>query len=170
MQGVCIMGPLQRLVAEAEAAGAKVVLVNPALGDIPGAAGVMQVRGRGERIAFAQSFRDCYAFRCLFFAGRFCFPIVGVLRFSLADAPFWTVYRRMEGKQLSDYEAHAGAAGAGRSVADEGGAGGSSGDVEELYAPVAVYAGGGEGGALLCEPPPSEEITAVLDPKMNKRS
>lgn len=153
MQGVCIIGPLQRLTEEAERAGAVVVLINPNLGDIPSAAGVMQVKGRGERIAFSRSFVECFAFRCLYYAGKFAFPIVGAMRFSLADAPFWTVYRRWEGAQC-------GRAG-----------------VDELYEPVAAYAAPSpaEGAAttagcvrpLLCPPPPSDEVTAVLDPKMN---
>ncbi|KAG8468809.1 hypothetical protein KFE25_007327 [Diacronema lutheri] len=151
MQGVCIVGPLQRLVADAEAVGAKVCLVNPALRDIPSAAGVMQVKGRAERIAFAASFADVYTFRCLFFAGRFAFPIVGALRYSLADAPFWTVYRRLEGEDRTGVPG-----------------------VSERYEPVAAYAaapsGGGGGVAadarlvapLLCAPPPSEETTELL--------
>lgn len=152
MQAVDIVGPLQRLVAEAEALGAVVVLLNPALGDVPSAAGVMQVKGRGERIAFGRSFREAYSFRCLYYAGRFAFPIVGALRFSLADAPFWTVYRRWEGAQC-----------------------GRPG-VDELYEPVAAYAAeGGAAGvdsvdALLRPPPPAEEITRVLDPKVNVRA
>lgn len=151
MVGVDVVAPLSRLVADAERAGAVVVLVNDALADIPGAAGLMQVKGRSERIAFSRSFVTVYAFRLLFFAGRFAFPIVGALRFSAADAPFWTAYRRLEGDQCD-----------GEPTAPVG--------AREAYAPVAVFLEAPAEGAAYPPAPTSEQLTEVLDPKTNRRA
>jgi adenylate kinase len=151
MVGVDVIAPLGRLVADAERARAVVVLVNDALADIPGAAGLMQVKGRADRIAFARSFASVYVFRLLFFAGRFAFPIVGALRFSAADAPFWTVYRRLEGAQCE-----------GEPTAPAG--------ASEAYAPVAVFLEAAAEGAVYPPAPTSERLTEMLDPKTNRRA
>ena len=44
----------------------------------------MGVRGRGERIAFAQSFTEMYHFRNLYSSSTFMYPIRGALRMSHA--------------------------------------------------------------------------------------
>ena len=46
--------------------------------------GVMGVRGRGERIAFAESFTEIYHFRNLYSSSTFMYPIRGALRMSHA--------------------------------------------------------------------------------------
>lgn len=58
-----------------EAAGKAVVIINPNLKDRPSSGGVMQVRGRGERISFAESFKDVYNFRLLYASSVAFFPI-----------------------------------------------------------------------------------------------
>lgn len=64
------------LVETTEAAADRpVVLLNPNLKDRPSSAGVMQVRGRGDRIAFAQSFKDVYNYRMLYASSVAFFPI-----------------------------------------------------------------------------------------------
>lgn len=58
-----------------EAAGRPVIIINPNLKDRPSSGGVMQVRGRGDRIAFAESFKDVYNFRLLYSSSVAFFPI-----------------------------------------------------------------------------------------------
>ena len=58
-----------------EAAGRPVIIINPNLKDRPSSGGVMQVRGRGDRIAFAESFKDVYNFRLLYASSVAFFPI-----------------------------------------------------------------------------------------------
>lgn len=63
-----------------EANGRPVILINPNLKDRPSSGGVMQVRGRGERISFAESFKDVYNFRLLYGSSVGFFPIkVGLM-------------------------------------------------------------------------------------------
>lgn len=52
-----------------------VVIINPNLKDRPSSGGVMQVRGRGDRISFAESFKDIYNFRLLYGSSVAFFPI-----------------------------------------------------------------------------------------------
>lgn len=52
-----------------------VVIINPNLKDRPSSGGVMQVRGRGERMSFAESFKDIYNFRLLYGSSVSFFPI-----------------------------------------------------------------------------------------------
>lgn len=65
----------------AEKRGKTLILVNPILKDVPSSGGVMGVRGRKERIAFANSFEIGYHFRLLY-TTRTYFPIKGALRYS----------------------------------------------------------------------------------------
>jgi len=52
------MEPLEAMVKQAK--GRPLVLVNPLLADRPSSNNVMQIRGRAERRAFADSFQDIY--------------------------------------------------------------------------------------------------------------
>ena len=52
-----------------------VCIINPNLKDRPSSGGVMQVRGRGDRISFADSFKDIYNFRLLYESSVAFFPI-----------------------------------------------------------------------------------------------
>ncbi|CAN0173869.1 unnamed protein product, partial [Hapterophycus canaliculatus] len=64
------------LVDTVEAAnGRPVVIINPNLKDRPSSGGVMQVRGRGDRMSFAESFKDVYNFRLLYGSSVAFFPI-----------------------------------------------------------------------------------------------
>eukprot|EP00244_Chara_vulgaris_P008985 TRINITY_DN3685_c0_g1_i3.p1 TRINITY_DN3685_c0_g1~~TRINITY_DN3685_c0_g1_i3.p1 ORF type:complete len:532 (-),score=110.45 TRINITY_DN3685_c0_g1_i3:227-1798(-) len=88
--GNCILDDLERMV---EAAGKRpVIIVNPALTDMPSAAGVMQVAGRKERMEFADSFKICYHFRLLYLSGTNFYPILGALRYSYPGQ--YEVYKR----------------------------------------------------------------------------
>lgn len=64
----------------AEAQNKHVILVNPLLKDIPSSAGVMQVRGRKERMAFEDSFAIAYHFRLLYLSSQCIYPVMGALR------------------------------------------------------------------------------------------
>jgi hypothetical protein len=53
-----------------------VILVNPSLADRPSSNNMMQIRGRAERRAFADSFQEFYALRLLYpSSGGYMFPI-----------------------------------------------------------------------------------------------
>ena len=104
---------LQEMVA---AAGPRpMVLINPRLGDIPSAGGVMSVRGREDRLAFIDEFEQArarvsvrttapaatgsarpntqvYHFRLLY-RKPFWFPIYGVMRYSHGGR--WEIYKRL---------------------------------------------------------------------------
>ena len=54
----------QEMVTAAEPEGKPLILVNPKLGDIQSAAGVMSVRGRQGRLDFLDTFVQAYHFRC----------------------------------------------------------------------------------------------------------
>eukprot|EP00638_Chattonella_subsalsa_P000096 CAMPEP_0117744340 /NCGR_PEP_ID=MMETSP0947-20121206/6694_1 /TAXON_ID=44440 /ORGANISM="Chattonella subsalsa, Strain CCMP2191" /LENGTH=405 /DNA_ID=CAMNT_0005561257 /DNA_START=150 /DNA_END=1367 /DNA_ORIENTATION=- len=76
--GGSIHEPLVEMVTAA--AGRPVVLINPILKDRPSANNKMQVRGREERIAFAESFKDVFYFRTLYPSRTSYYPIVGALQ------------------------------------------------------------------------------------------
>jgi len=60
------------------AAGRPFILLNPQLADKPSSNNMMQIRGRAERRAFADSFRDIYALRLLYpSSGGYMYPIRG---------------------------------------------------------------------------------------------
>ena len=71
-------------VKAAEEQSKPVILINPILKDLPGAGGVMGIRGRDVRLAFEDSFVVAYHFRLLYFSG-FIYPIMGALRFSFGE-------------------------------------------------------------------------------------
>ena len=88
--------------------GAHVILINPLLQDRQSSSGVMSVRGRSERIAYAASFQEIFHFRLLYSGTTFMFPILGCLRMSCAaqpedEKPLYVLYQRREtGMRISD--------------------------------------------------------------------
>jgi len=93
--GNLIMTALGEHVAAAEEKGKTVITLNGNLKDIPSHSGVMGIRGREDRMAFASSFKLAYHFRLLFLPG-FTYPIMGALRYSYGQD--WEVYKRTERK------------------------------------------------------------------------
>ncbi|CAI5485081.1 unnamed protein product [Closterium sp. Yama58-4] len=89
--GNCILDDLQAMVEAA--APRPVIILNPRLKDLPSAAGVMQVAGRAERAAFADTFELCYLMRLLYLSGT-QYPILGALRMRY-PSPF-EVYKRVD--------------------------------------------------------------------------
>ncbi|CAI7919306.1 unnamed protein product [Closterium sp. NIES-54] len=89
--GNCILDDLQAMVEAA--APRPVIILNPRLKDLPSAAGVMQVAGRAERVAFTDTFELCYLMRLLYLSGT-QYPILGALRMRY-PAPF-EVYKRVD--------------------------------------------------------------------------
>ena len=80
MVGASIYPSLKAMADAATARGAALVLINPLLEDVQSSSGVMGVRGRSERIAFAASFERVYGFRNVYSGTTFMFPILGALR------------------------------------------------------------------------------------------
>ncbi|CAM9509356.1 unnamed protein product, partial [Phaeothamnion confervicola] len=95
--GASIYGPLSAMEAAATGAGKAFVLVNPILKDRPSSAGIMGVRGRGDRLAFAASFTDAYHFRLLYPSSASYYPIVGAV---IKRGPWepYVVFARREGE------------------------------------------------------------------------
>ena len=83
MVGGSIYELLRPMIARCEAQGTAVILINPALEDVQSSSGVMGVRGRSERIAFAASFEEIYHFRNVYSGTTFMFPILGRLGLGL---------------------------------------------------------------------------------------
>eukprot|EP00803_Ostreobium_quekettii_P009486 evm.model.scf_2912EXC.1 EVM.evm.TU.scf_2912EXC.1 scf_2912EXC:157-4040(+) len=100
--GGSILSNMEEMVDKAEASGKIVILFNPLLKDVPSAGGLMGVRGRQERMDFAESFTVVYHFRLLYYTGSY-FPIVGALRFLYGG--MWEVYKRVNlGKKEEVYQ------------------------------------------------------------------
>lgn len=113
--GFSVLPLVEEMVDAAGAAGKPLVLINPKLGDVQSAGGVMGVRGRAGRIDFAATFEPAYHFRLLY-AGASMYPIMGALRFAFGGP--WQVYRRAqragEGERyeaIGDFESQPGPAG-----------------------------------------------------------
>ncbi|CAN0302331.1 unnamed protein product [Pylaiella littoralis] len=86
------------LVDTVEAAnGRPVVIINPDLKDRPSSGGIMQTRGRGDRIAFAESFKDMYNFRLLYGSSVGFFPIKGAVMKAGPWEPYVVFNRRNVG-------------------------------------------------------------------------
>ncbi|EOD11396.1 hypothetical protein EMIHUDRAFT_452462 [Emiliania huxleyi CCMP1516] len=96
MVGAPIVPPLEALTEAAASQGSAVVLINPLLQDRQSSSGVMGVRGRAERLAFAESFAEIYHFRLLYSGTTFMYPILGALRMARQDGRR-VLYRRLEG-------------------------------------------------------------------------
>ncbi|CAM9785928.1 unnamed protein product [Ectocarpus sp. 6 AP-2014] len=82
--------------------GRPVVIINPNLKDRPSSGGVMQVRGRGDRIAFAESFKDIYNFRLLYGSSVAFFPIKGAVMKAGSSEPYVVFDRRNTGKSKGE--------------------------------------------------------------------
>ncbi|GJP74414.1 hypothetical protein CLOP_g4997 [Closterium sp. NIES-67] len=89
--GNCILDDLQAMVEAA--APRPVIILNPRLKDLPSAAGVMQVSGRAERVAFTETFELCYLMRLLYLSGT-QYPILGALRMRYPDP--YEIYKRVD--------------------------------------------------------------------------
>jgi hypothetical protein len=85
--------------------GRPVILINPSLNDRPSSNNLMQVRGRAERQAFADSFQDIYALRLLYpSSGGYMYPIGGMVAKQDFHSP-WVVYdKRQDGAGREVYE------------------------------------------------------------------
>lgn len=108
MVGASIYESLRAMTDAAAAVGATVILINPLLQDRQSSSGVMSVRGRSERMAYADSFKEIFHFRLLYSGTTFMFPILGCLRMSCAAAPadqtpLYVLYQRREtGLRIGD--------------------------------------------------------------------
>ena len=79
-----------------EAAGDRpVILLNPDLTDKVSAAGQQNVRGRQERMDFANSFETAYHFQNLYVSGTSYFPILGAMT-KLHPSEPWVAHQRRD--------------------------------------------------------------------------
>ncbi|CAK0771691.1 hypothetical protein CVIRNUC_003886 [Coccomyxa viridis] len=97
---------IHNLTKMAEAAlqqGKTLILFNPLLRDVASPDGVMGVRGRKERMAFAASFTAAYHFRLLYASSATMYPIRGALR-HVYGGP-WDVFQRVDvGRREEEYQ------------------------------------------------------------------
>mmetsp|Transcript_17925 Transcript_17925/g.42653 ORF Transcript_17925/g.42653 Transcript_17925/m.42653 type:complete len:579 (+) Transcript_17925:56-1792(+) len=96
MVGSSIYELLRPMVERCEAQGTAVILINPELDDVLSSSGVMGVRGRSERIAFAAAFEEVYHFRNVYSGTTFMFPILGSVRMTRRGGAKRVLYRRRE--------------------------------------------------------------------------
>lgn len=88
-----IMGPLAEMV---DAAGDRpVILLNPDLVDKVSAQGQQSVRGRSERIEFANSFKPIHHFQNIYVSGTSYFPILGSIT-KLHPTEQWVAHQRRD--------------------------------------------------------------------------
>lgn len=104
MVGASIYEPLRAMVDAAEAQGTSIILINPLLQDRQSSSGVMGVRGRAERMAFADSFEDIYTFRNVYSGTTFMFPILGCLRMTREAGGRCVLFQRKESDGSERYE------------------------------------------------------------------
>ena len=79
-----------------DAAGDRpIILVNPDLTDKVSAAGQQSVRGRQERIDFANSFETVYQFQNIYVSGTSYFPILGAITKMKPSEP-WVAHQRRD--------------------------------------------------------------------------
>lgn len=101
--GGMILDKLEEMVKAAN--GRPLILVNPSLGDRPSSNNMMQVRGRSERRAFADSFQDIYSLRLLYpSSGGYMFPIRGMIAKQDYQSP-WVAYNKIvdeKGREVYD--------------------------------------------------------------------
>jgi adenylate kinase len=89
----CIIGPLQEMT---EAAGDRpVILINADLTDKVSSQGQQSVRGRKERLEFADSFQTIFHFSNLYMSGTSYFPILGSMT-KLKPSQPWVAHQRRE--------------------------------------------------------------------------
>lgn len=101
MQGVdsSIITPLTEMV---EAAGDRpVIILNPDLTDKVSSQGQQNIRGRKERMEFADSFKDIFCFRNIYVSGTSYFPILGGVSKFGPTKP-WIAYQRRDVKTSSE--------------------------------------------------------------------
>lgn len=91
--GHSVLPLLAEMSEAATASGKTIVLINPKLGDIQSAGGVMSVRGRQGRMDFTSTYIPAYHFRLLY-KGPMMFPIMGALRHQYGGP--WEVHRRVQ--------------------------------------------------------------------------
>jgi adenylate kinase len=90
-----IIGPLQEMI---QAAGDRpVILINPDLSDKASAQGQQNIRGRLERIEFANSFESIFEFSNIYVSGTSYFPILGAIS-RPGPKMAWTAYQRRDYK------------------------------------------------------------------------
>ncbi|KAG7371850.1 DUF1995 domain containing protein [Nitzschia inconspicua] len=88
-----IIGPLKEMV---EAAGDRpVILINPDLTDKVSAQGQQSVRGRQDRIDFANSFKPIWHFQNIYVSGTSYFPILGSI-FKPGPRDMWIAHQRRD--------------------------------------------------------------------------
>ncbi len=88
-----IIGALQEMV---EAAGDRpIILINPDLTDKVSAQGQQNVRGRQDRINFANSFQTIYHFQNIYVSGTSYFPILGSMT-KLTPLGPWVAHQRRD--------------------------------------------------------------------------
>jgi len=100
--GASIIPDLKSFAERAEERGAQVILMNPNLVDIPSSGGLMQVRGREERMSFVEDFEEIYHFRLLYRKPYF-HPIFGCLRYA-GPGKGYEVYKRVVKKDTETGE------------------------------------------------------------------
>ena len=88
-----IIGPLSEMVT---AAGDRpVILINPDLSDKVSAQGQQNVRGRQDRIDFANSFEKIFHFQNIYVSGTSYFPILGSIT-KLRPSECWVAHQRRD--------------------------------------------------------------------------
>ena len=88
-----IIGPLSEMV---EAAGDRpVILVNPDLTDKVSSQGQQNVRGRQQRIDFANTFKTIWHFQNIYVSGTSYFPILGSMT-KLSPLGPWVAHQRRD--------------------------------------------------------------------------
>jgi hypothetical protein len=77
--------------------------VNPSLGDRPSSNNVMQIRGRSERRAVMESFKDIFVMRLLYpSSGGYMYPIRGMVVKQAYASPYvaYSKLKLEDGKEL----------------------------------------------------------------------
>ena len=88
-----IIGPLQEMT---EAAGDRpIILINPDLTDKVSSQGQQNVRGRKDRMDFANSFQTIYHFQNIYVSGTSYFPILGSMT-KLTPRSAWVAHQRRD--------------------------------------------------------------------------
>lgn len=88
-----IIGPLSEMV---DAAGDRpVIIINPDLTDKVSAQGQQSVRGRQQRLDFANSFETIYQFQNIYTSGTSYFPILGSV-VKLGPSELWVAHQRRD--------------------------------------------------------------------------
>ena len=92
-QETSIIGPLQEMV---QATGDRpVILINPDLSDKVSAQGQQNIRGRRDRMEFADSFQSIFHFQNIYVSGTSYFPILGAIFKANWKEP-WISYQRRD--------------------------------------------------------------------------